>query len=150
MTSAGKFARKLAAAATVYVDGASRGNPGPAGAGIVFVDADGHPLVELSKPLGRTTNNVAEYLALVHALREAQAQGVRRLWVNSDSELLVKQLQGAYRVRNDALRVLYEQVRHAAAAFEQISFHHVPRERNRQADRLAGRAADHQTGTPDL
>ena len=147
--SAGKL-QKLGASATVYIDGASRGNPGPAGAGCVFVDAHEQPLLEVSKPLGRATNNVAEYSALVCALQEAQARGVRRLRVRSDSELLVRQLQGIYRVRNDALRVLYERACRVAAGFEQITFHHVPRERNRLADRLAGRAAVRGTGTPDL
>jgi len=127
-------------AVQVYIDGASSGNPGPAGCGAVFLDRNGKPVLKLRKYLGETTNNVAEYSALLCALQEAQARGWRRLAVKSDSELLVKQFAGSYRVRNQGLRPLYEKVKEASTAFDQLSIEHVRREFNTQADRLAREA----------
>ncbi len=133
---------KSAPPTEVYIDGASRGNPGPAGIGAVFFDAQGRPFVELSKYLGETTNNVAEYLALLYALQEAQALGLKRLAVKTDSELLAKQLAGAYKVRNGTLRLFHDFARYAIERFEQVSVEHVNRERNTHADRLAARAVN--------
>ena len=131
---------KSAPPTEVYIDGASRGNPGPAGIGAVFFDAQGRPFVELSEYLGETTNNVAEYLALLYALQEAQALGLKRLAVKTDSELLAKQLAGAYKVRDGTLRLFHDFARRAIKKFEGVSVEHVHRERNTHADRLASRA----------
>lgn len=126
----------------VYIDGASLGNPGPSGIGVVFVEADGRPRLELSKYLGETTNNVAEYTALLYALVEAQARRLRRLRIRTDSELLAKQLQGQYRVRDATLRLLHDLARHVMRAFARCSVEHVPRAQNKAADRLATAAVE--------
>jgi len=131
-----------AALVQVSIDGASLGNPGPAGIGVVFVDAEGAPLAKLSKYLGETTNNIAEYLALLYALQEAQARGFRRLAVKTDSELLAKQLAGEYKVRDGTLRLFYDLVRHLMGSFEQCTVAHISRTQNTQADRLAGEAVE--------
>lgn len=125
-----------------YTDGASRGNPGPAGAGALLTDADGAPLAELREHVGRATNNVAEYRALLLALREAAALGVRRLLVRADSELLVRQMTGVYKVRDAGLKALADEARRLSAAFERVDYEHVRRERNQEADRLANEAID--------
>ena len=124
----------------VYIDGASRGNPGPASLGAVFRDGAGATLAELSKYVGETTNNVAEYLALVYALQEAHVRGWTRLSVKADSELLVKQVRGEYKVRDATLRVLHDLALNSIRSLKQFSISHVPREQNAHADRLAGRA----------
>jgi ribonuclease HI len=126
----------------VHIDGASRGNPGPAAYGVVMESADGSPVAALSKFLGETTNNVAEYQALLGALEYALAHGHRRLRVLADSELLARQIAGRYKVKSPDLRPLYEQAQRLIARLEAFSIEHVPRERNRQADRLANQALD--------
>ncbi|HEX7159776.1 MAG TPA: YbgC/FadM family acyl-CoA thioesterase [Trebonia sp.] len=125
----------------VYTDGASRGNPGPAGAGWLLVDGDGQVCEEGVLPLGRTTNNVAEYRAVIAALERARELGATRVTLRSDSELLIQQLSGAYRVRAERLQPLYRRVQELACAFERVTYEHVPREQNRRADRLANQAA---------
>ena len=132
----------MAEPAAVYIDGASRGNPGPAGVGVAFVDEKGTVVHTLQKYLGETTNNVAEYLALVYALQEAQRQGWQRLTVRTDSELLARQINGQYKVRDQTLRLLHDLALHAMQGFQQLSIEHVGREQNREADRLAGEAVD--------
>ena len=122
------------------MDGASRGNPGPAGAGAVLRDGT-DAAKEFSWYLGETTNNVAEYLALIYALQEALKHRYTHVAVKTDSELLVRQLQGAYKVREPHLRLLYDLATHLIGAFAQCELAHVPRERNAAADRLAGLAA---------
>lgn len=124
-----------------YIDGASSGNPGPSGLGVVFQDGQGRRLSSLSMSLGETTNNVAEYLALLYCLQEAQRQGMRRLAVRTDSELLARQFNGQYKVRNGTLRLLHQLALHAARGFEHLSVEHVGRECNTQADRLARQAS---------
>ncbi|MBC7288218.1 MAG: ribonuclease HI family protein [Armatimonadetes bacterium] len=124
-----------------YVDGASSGNPGPAGAGFVIAGPDGRILGEQAIPLGDATNNVAEYRALIAALAKAAALGARKVVVRSDSELIVKQMRGEYRVRNEALRPLHERAQEMVARFEDVVFEHVPREHNSRADKLARQAA---------
>ncbi len=124
----------------VFIDGASLGNPGPAGVGAFFVDTQGHPLLRLYKYLGETTNNVAEYLALVYALYEARNRGWSRIAVKTDSELLACQLNGQYKVRDETLRVLHDVAATFQQAFATCTIEHVPREQNTQADRLAGEA----------
>ena len=125
----------------VYIDGASRGNPGPAGIGVVFVDGSAQPLRQLSKYLGETTNNVAEYLALVYALQEALQQGYTTLTVKTDSELLARQINGQYKVRDERLRLFHGLVVHLIRGFHRCVIEHIPRTQNTLADRLAGRAA---------
>lgn len=125
----------------VHIDGASRGNPGRAGAGISFQDPAGEEVEALSVHLGEATNNVAEYRALIIALERARQLGVRRLTVYSDSELLVKQIHGAYRVKTPHLRRHFDQVRALRDDFESLRLVHVSREKNRRADELARRAA---------
>ena len=129
-----------------HIDGASRGNPGPAAYGVVLRRPDGRLLGELKKYVGRTTNNVAEYYALIAALDYARAHGIRKLRVRSDSELLVRQMQGRYKVKSPDLRPLHERARRLSQGLAHFSIEHVPREQNREADRLANEALD-RTGT---
>ena len=124
------------------VDGASRGNPGPASYGLIVRAPDGTKQLEIGKYLGRATNNVAEYYALISALDYAQAQGIERLLVRSDSELLVRQMQGRYKVKSPDLRPLYEHARKLAGRLAHFAIEHVPRERNSDADELANIALD--------
>jgi len=131
----------MAEAVTAHIDGASSGNPGPSGAGVVFYDPEGRQLASLSVPLGPATNNVAEYLALLYGLQEAQRLGFARLVVKTDSELLARQFNGQYQVRDATLRLFHQLARHMACAFEQLSVEHVGREFNAEADRLARRAS---------
>ncbi|MGH9542004.1 MAG: ribonuclease HI family protein [Terriglobales bacterium] len=131
-----------AARLIAYVDGGSRGNPGPAGYGVVVESAEGEPQAELKAYLGRQTNNYAEYQGLLAALRWAREQGVTALEVRADSELLVRQMTGRYQVRSPALRPLFEQARAWADSLASFAMRHVPREQNSAADRLANQAMD--------
>jgi len=124
------------------VDGASRGNPGPASYAVIVRSPDGATRFESGKYIGRATNNVAEYYALISALDYAVAQGIERLLVRSDSELLVRQMEGRYKVKSPDLRPLYEQARKLARSLAYFSIEHVPRERNSEADELANVALD--------
>jgi ribonuclease HI len=126
---------------TLYVDGASLGNPGPAGGGLVLVCGNS-VLHRASIPLGVATNNVAEYRALIAGLHEAAARGAKRLVVRSDSELLMKQMRGEYRVKAKHLRELCEWARKVARRFESVTWEHVPRDQNREADALAKQGAE--------
>jgi ribonuclease HI len=126
----------------IYTDGAARGNPGPAGAGVRIEGPDGAALAEIAEYLGETTNNVAEYRALLLGLERARALGARRIEVRSDSELLVRQMTGAYKVRNEGLRPLVARAHALAEAFTSVDYVHVRRESNRAADRLANLAID--------
>jgi ribonuclease HI len=125
-----------------YIDGGSRGNPGPAGYGVRVVDDKGQTLASLSEPLGIKTNNVAEYSALIAALRFALSKQCLHLKVFADSELVVRQIKGVYRVKNPDLKALFEQARLLIAGFKSFSIHHIPREQNSEADRLANLAMD--------
>src|SRR5207248_5813749 len=127
---------------TAYIDGGARGNPGPAGYGIVISDSAGATLAELSRFLGHRTNNYAEYSALIAALEWALAQGHRNLRIASDSELLVRQMKGIYKVKSLDLRPLYEQARSLSRKLERFEIAHVRREKNRRADKLANQAMD--------
>jgi ribonuclease HI len=126
----------------LHVDGASRGNPGEAGFGIHVTDPEGGPVASLFGYLGQATNNVAEYQALLHGLRFALASGANAVEVFSDSELLVRQLEGRYRVKNPGLQPLFREAQSLLARFSRARVSHVPRERNREADALANRAVD--------
>jgi ribonuclease HI len=128
-----------ALAFTIEIDGASRGNPGPAAFGYV-IRHQGEAVLEESGYLGRATNNVAEYLALIHALKKADELRGRDLTILSDSELLVRQMSGEYKVRNPQLAILHQQVSHLLPRFRQVRFTYVPREQNRDADRLCNEA----------
>src|SRR4029077_17085142 len=124
------------------VDGASRGNPGPASYAVILRGPDGATRFEVGKYIGRATNNVAEYYGLITALDYASEQGIDRLLVRSDSELLVRQMQGRYKVNSPDLRPLYERARKLAHGFADFAIEHVRRELNREADELANIALD--------
>ena len=128
--------------ASLYCDGASRGNPGPSGAGVVLLDEKGEQIFELSRYLDNGTNNEAEYRALVRGLRAAADLGVKRIEIFSDSELVVRQLIGKYKVRNARLRSLFDQAVSILQQFDDYDIFHVGRELNQQADRLANEAID--------
>ncbi|HME11366.1 MAG TPA: reverse transcriptase-like protein [Candidatus Acidoferrum sp.] len=130
------------------IDGGSRGNPGPASYGVVIRDAKGEIIAKLKKYIGRTTNNVAEYYGLIAALDYAQAHGIRTLQIESDSELLVKQMRGQYKVKSEDLRPLFERAKKMSATFEHFAIHHVYREQNQEADALANEAMDESAGKP--
>ena len=126
----------------IHIDGASRGNPGQAGFGVYVSRPDGTEVAGLYGYLGQATNNVAEYQALLHALRYALAHNVRRVRVYSDSELVVRQMDGTYRVKHKDMVPLHREARALLGRFEEAQLAHVPREQNREADRLANRALD--------
>ncbi|HET7292106.1 MAG TPA: ribonuclease HI family protein [Vicinamibacteria bacterium] len=126
----------------LFIDGASRGNPGEAGFGVHVTDEAGAPVASLYGYLGRATNNVAEYEALLHALRWALEHGIRRVAVYSDSELVVKQMNGAYKVKHPDMQARCREAQGLLRRFEKAGIAHVPRERNREADRLANQALD--------
>jgi ribonuclease HI len=128
--------------AKLFTDGGARGNPGPAAYGYVLEADDGHVLAAHGEAIGRATNNVAEYSGLVAGLAKAAEMDVRELEVVSDSELLVKQMRGEYRVKSPGLQPLYEQARTLARQIGNVTFEHVRREFNKDADRLANEAMD--------
>jgi ribonuclease HI len=125
-----------------HIDGASRGNPGPAAYAVVMEYADGSRLTGFSEYFGRATNNVAEYKALLAALEFALRNRYLRIHVKTDSELLALQIEGVYKVKSPGLKLLRERARQMIACLESFSIEHVPRERNREADRLANQALD--------
>jgi ribonuclease HI len=126
----------------LYADGAARGNPGPAGAGALLLDEKGAALAELARPLGRATNNVAEYQALILGLEEARRRGIDEIDVRMDSLLVVRQMQGLWKIKHPGLRPLALQAGALLAEFPRRSIEHVPREENAEADRLANRGID--------
>jgi len=126
--------------AVIFTDGASRGNPGPAAIGAVIKDEQDRVVATISQRIGRTTNNQAEYRAIVAALGKAISLGARQVILHSDSELAVKQINGRYRVKNAALKPLYQQVKRLQGSLEYFSIIHVPRWQNAEADRLANTA----------
>jgi ribonuclease HI len=127
---------------TIFTDGGSRGNPGPAAYAYV-IQRQGESDIEERCFLGRTTNNVAEYTGLVRALEHAQRLGATRLTIFSDSELMVKQMNGEYRVKNEGLLPLYQQAAALRKGFAYAAIRHIRRERNQHADRLCNEAMDH-------
>lgn len=127
---------------TINVDGASRGNPGEAGAGAVIRDPEGHVIKKLKKYLGRTTNNVAEYNAILIALESARDLGLNSVRILADSELMVKQLNGVYRVKSADLKPLYDRAMGLIKSFKDCNIAHVYREENSTADSLANEAID--------
>lgn len=127
---------------TAYFDGGARGNPGPAGFGVYIVDDGGQVLAEIAEGIGVATNNVAEYRGLLAALGWAVDHGVTALHVRGDSLLLVQQMRGIYRVKNEGLLPLYRKARHLCARIGPVTFEHVPRDQNKQADRLSNIGMD--------
>lgn len=128
--------------AHLYTDGGARGNPGPGGAGFVLKGESGELITSGGKFLGTVTNNVAEYEALLWGLRVAAERSVARLQVFSDSELLVKQMNGVYRVKHPNMIPLFEQAKQLCTRFESVKVQHVRREANSEADALANQAMD--------
>jgi ribonuclease HI len=131
-----------------YIDGGARGNPGPAGYGVRVENERGELIEEFCGFLGSATNNIAEYNGLLAALRYATDHGHRVVRIKSDSELLVKQMIGHYRVKNPGLQALYQQAQALARALERVAYEHVRREQNKDADRLANLAMDEGTRAP--
>lgn len=127
---------------TAYVDGASRGNPGPASLGVVFQDAKGNVVKTLSVRIGTATNNTAEYYALIFAMQEALMMGWKELQVFTDSELVAKQFNGQYKIKEASIQALFLFVSHLKIGFKQLSVGHVPREQNKLADAEANKALD--------
>jgi ribonuclease HI len=132
----------------VHIDGGSRGNPGPAGYGVRFTDADGSVVCELCESIGVATNNVAEYRGLLAALQHAVDHAFEELHVFSDSELLIKQMRGEYRVKNPGLQTLHGEARLLLSKLGRVRFTHVRREANTFADGLANLAMDRATKSP--
>ncbi len=126
----------------IYTDGGARGNPGPAGLGVYITDEDGRVILEHSRFLGDRTNNQAEYMAIVDALREAKTLGAEEVAVFMDSELAVKQLNHEYKVKNAELAELFLKVWNMTQGFKKVTFTHVRREKNKEADRLVNIAID--------
>ncbi len=135
---------------TVNFDGGSRGNPGPAGIGVVLAAEDGTTLVTKGKYIGANTNNAAEYKALILGLREAAQLGATSILIRGDSELVIKQMRGEYRVKNPALKQLFEQASDLAAGFKSVKFEHNLRHHNSLADRLANLAMDRKSDVDDI
>lgn len=126
----------------VFTDGASRGNPGPASIGIVFYSSADEKELEHQERLGEQTNNFAEYMAVIRALEIARDHGVQEIEFFCDSELLVKQMKGLYKVKAPQIIPLYEKVKKGMAPFQKVGFNHVRREQNKEADALANQALD--------
>ena len=126
----------------VNVDGGSRGNPGPAAIGVVVRDENGEVIADAAEPIGMATNNIAEYRALLRGIELAAEHGATEIDLLGDSELVVKQVRGEYRVKDAGLRPLHAQARQALSAFSSWSFGHVRREQNAEADALVNQALD--------
>jgi ribonuclease HI len=141
-TGPGPTVHRAARELRVFSDGASRGNPGPAGAGAVLALASGEVVERLGLFLGTQTNNHAEYMGAILGLRRARALGADEVELVADSQLLIRQLAGRYRVRSDGLRPLYEEARALLAGFRRHTLTHLPREENREADAMSNRAID--------
>jgi len=128
--------------AIIWIDGAARGNPGPAAIGAIIKDETGKVRARISQRIGSTTNNRAEYMALIAALEKTGHLGASHAEVQSDSELLVRQINGRYRVKNAFLIPLYQQVKQLTASLEGFAIRHIPRTQNAEADALANQALD--------
>jgi ribonuclease HI len=127
---------------TVNVDGGARGNPGPAAIGVVVRDSEGEVIEERGERIGRATNNVAEYKALLLGIEVAAAHGAEHLDLVGDSELIVRQVEGRYKVKDATMKELHAEVKKALAGFDSWAIHHVRREKNADADRLVNAALD--------
>lgn len=135
---------------TIQFDGGSRGNPGPAGIGVVLRAEDGTPLVTLGRFIGRATNNVAEYRALITGLEKARELGAKRIMIRGDSELIIRQMLGQYRVKNADLKELYDEAQAIYRQFEHAKIEHNYRDKNTLADKLANLAMDRKADVTDV
>jgi len=124
----------------IFTDGASLDNPGPAAIGATIKDEQGRLITSISQPIGQTTNNQAEYRAIIAALENAIRLGANQVDMHSDSELVVRQINGQYRVRKASLKPVYQKVKQLQSQFESFTITHVPRQQNKEADRLANMA----------
>ena len=129
----------------IHSDGASRGNPGLAAIGATIKDEQGKLIARISQRIGRTTNNQAEYRAIIAALEEATKLGARQVELNSDSELVVRQIKGEYRVKKVTLKPLYQRVKQLQSRLESFTINHIPRRQNIEADNLANKALNDYT-----
>ena len=125
---------------TIFADGGSRGNPGPAGIGALLLDENGERIEEVSKYIGHATNNVAEYLAVVYGLQEAVYKGAKNIILNVDSQLVARQLKGEYKVKDQNLRKFFDIALNLLRSFDKIEIREVPREENKEADKLVNQA----------
>lgn len=146
-TQGSLFGVDTGASAVASIDGGARGNPGPAGYGVHITRGDGS-IVELKEAVGTATNNVAEYRGLLAALTWAVQNRIATLHIRSDSDLLVKQMRGQYRVKHDGLKPLWQQAQALARQVGRVQFEHVRRELNKDADRLANEAMDAAATSP--
>jgi len=135
---------------TLQFDGGSRGNPGPAGIGVVVAAADGTPLVTLGRFIGRATNNVAEYRALITAMQEARKLGATNVVIRGDSELVIKQMRGEYRVKNPDMKLLYDEAQAILRTFASAKITHNLRDKNELADALANKAMDRRADVTEV
>jgi len=135
---------------TLQFDGGSRGNPGPAGIGIVVRAADGTPLITLGRFIGRATNNVAEYRALITAMEEAQKLGAKKIIIRGDSELIIKQMRGEYKVKHPDMRELYDEAQHLLHQFDEAKIEHNLRDKNELADTLCNLAMDRRADVTEI
>ena len=126
----------------LYVDGASRGNPGPSSIGVSLQNSNGHEIASISQVIGETTNNVAEYTALVEGLKLALKKRIQEIEIRADSELIVRQLNGEYKVKAEQLKPLFREAIQLTKKFKSFKMKHVPREQNTRADELANEALD--------
>ena len=126
----------------IFADGASRGNPGLAAIGATIKNEHGQLIASISKGIGITTNNQAEYRAIIAALEEAVRLGAKQADISLDSQLVVRQISGEYRVKNSALKPLYQQAKQLLSRFESFNIRHITRQQNKEADRLANLALD--------
>lgn len=124
----------------IFIDGAARGNPGPAGLGVVIKDGDRKTVKEFYKYIGAATNNIAEYSALVYALQEAHMLGAEEVVLNMDSELVSRQLKGEFRVKDPNIKLLFDQAIHLINGFKKFEAIQIGREKNKEADKLANKA----------
>lgn len=126
----------------IHIDGSSKGNPGPSAIGILIRGSDGKEIKRLSEYIGHATNNAAEYMAFIFALQESLNLKADRVEVFTDSELLARQFTGEYKVKDPFIKLIQRQIKHLTGFFEEVSVRHIPREENREADRLANRAIE--------
>jgi ribonuclease HI len=128
----------------LFTDGASRGNPGPASAGAVILTKTGDTVMEISKSLGTQTNNYAEYMALLEGLVACAEGGAKKVTVKADSQFMIRQMKGEYKVKAPGIIPLHQKCQKVARLFEKVEYFHIPREENSHADRLANEALDRQ------
>ncbi len=125
----------------IFIDGASKGNPGPSGIGILIIDKEKRKEKSISRFVGETTNNISEYLAFIYALQEILPLGIKNITVKSDSQLLIKQLKGEFKVKDRNIRFLFDIAKHLVEKFASVNLIHIGRDENSRADRLASKAA---------